>query len=119
MIGGFAPAALHEVTAVGESTMANPPGTLPLVPISLSSLLWRRFLGLKLQFPRFGQFDRRLRGELKLFIASIYHPVDANEHEEFNDTLSMIVNSVPNSLNFIGGHDVNANLGIRKNYTKV
>ena len=26
----------------------------------------------------------------------------------------MLVNSVPNSLNFIGGHDVNANLGIRK-----
>ena len=31
----------------------------------------------------------------------------------------MLVNSVPKSLNFIGGHDVNANLGIRKNYTKV
>ena len=30
----------------------------------------------------------------------------------------MIVNSVPKSLNFIGGHDVNANLGIRKNVYK-
>ena len=55
---------------------------------------------------------------MKLFIASIYHPVYVNEHEEFNDTLSMLVNSVPKSLNFIGGHDVNANLGVRKNYTK-
>ena len=53
-----------------------------------------RFLGLKLQFPRFDQFDRRVRGELKLFIASIYHPVDVKDHKEFNDTLSMLVNSV-------------------------
>ena len=45
-------------------------------------------------------------------------PVDVNEHEEFNDTLSMLVNSVPKSLNFIGGHDVNANLGIRKELSK-
>ena len=56
--------------------------------------------------------------ELKFLIASIYHPVDVYEHEEFNDILSMLVNSVPKSLNFIGGHDVNANLGIRENYTK-
>ena len=37
-----------------------------------------------------------------------------NENEEFNNKLSMLVNSVPKSLNFIGGHDVNTNLGIRK-----
>ena len=37
---------------------------------------------------------------------------------EFNDTLSMLVNSVPNSSNFIGGHDVNANLGVRKFFYK-
>ena len=30
----------------------------------------------------------------------------------------MLVNSVPKSLNFIGGHDVNANLGIRKKLYK-
>ena len=42
MIGGFAPAALHAVTAIGESMMATPPGTLPLDPISLSSLLWQK-----------------------------------------------------------------------------
>ena len=47
-----------------------------------------------------------------MFIASIYHPVDAKYHEEFNDTLSMLLNSVPKPLNFIGGHDVNANLGV-------
>ena len=38
------------------------------------------FLGLKLQLPRFDRFDKRLRGELKLFIESIYHPVYAKDH---------------------------------------
>ena len=89
-------------------------GAKPPITTHLQSKFVGRFLGLKLQFPRFDQFDRILRGELKLFIASIYHPVDASEHEQFNDTLSMLVNSVPKSLNFIGGHDVNANLGIRE-----
>ena len=55
---------------------------------------------------------------MKLFIASIYHPVDVNEHEELNNILSMLVNSVPKSLSFIGGHDVNANLGVRKKLCK-
>ena len=53
-----------------------------------------------------------------MFIASIYHPVDSKDHEELNDMLSMLLNSMPKSLNFIGGHDVNASLGFRKNFTK-
>ena len=53
-----------------------------------------------------------------MFIASIYHPVDAKDHEKFNDTLSMLLNSVTKSLNFIGGHNVNANLGVRKKLYK-
>ena len=53
-----------------------------------------------------------------MFIASIYHPVDVKDHEKFNDTLSMLLNSVKKSLNFIGDHDVNSNLGVWKNFTK-
>ena len=53
-----------------------------------------------------------------MFIASIYHPVDAKDHKEVNPTLIILVNSVPNSLNFIGGHGVNANLGVRKKLYK-
>ena len=55
---------------------------------------------------------------MNLFVASIYHTVDVNEHEEFNDILSMLVNSVTKSLKFIGKHDVNANLEVRGNGTK-
>ena len=55
----------------------------------------------------------RVRGYLKIFVASIYHPVDEKEHTEFSDTLSSILGSLPKTVQFIGGHDVNANLGVR------
>ena len=51
-------------------------GAKPPITTHLQSKFAGRFLGLKIQFPCFDQFDRRVRGELKLFIASIYHPVD-------------------------------------------
>ena len=46
-------------------------------------------------------------------MASIYHPVDELEHTEFIDILNTIMSSVPKNSQFIGGHDVNTNLGIR------
>ena len=54
-------------------------GENPPITTHLQSNFAGRFLGLKLQFPRFDQFDRRVRGELKLFVAPIYYPVDVNE----------------------------------------
>ena len=38
--------------------------------------------------------------------------MDKVEHADFTDTLSLIMTSVPKSAEFIGGHNVNANLGI-------
>ena len=55
-----------------------------------------------------------VRGYLKLFVASIYHPVDEKEHAEFSHKLSSILGSLPKTVQFIGGHDVNASLGMRK-----
>ena len=43
----------------------------------------------------------------------MYHPVEKVKHTDFTDTLSSIMTSVPKTAEFIGGHDVNANLGIR------
>ena len=68
----FSPTAVNAVRAAGE----KPPMTT-----HLQSKFAGRFLGLKLQFSRFDQFDRRVRGELKLFISSIHHPFDVNEHK--------------------------------------
>ena len=50
---------------------------------------------------------------MKLFLAPVYHPVYDTEHEGFNDTLNSLINYIPKSAEFIGGHDVNANIGVR------
>ena len=77
------------------------------------------FIGVKLKFPRIDMYKKKVRGNTTLFVASIYHPVDELEHTEFIDILSTIMSSVPKNANFIGGHDVNAHLGIRsKMYEK-
>ena len=71
-----------------------------------------RFIGVKICFPRLDQYNRKIRGHITLLVASVYHPVDEVKHADFTDTLSLIMTSVPKSAEFIGGHDVNANLGI-------
>ena len=70
-------------------------------------------MGVKLRFPRIDPYKKEIRGNTTLFLASIYHPIDELEHTEFIDILSNIMCSVPKNANFIGEHDVNANLGIR------
>ena len=67
-----------------------------------------------MSFPIFDKWGKRVRGYLKLFVASVYHPVDEKEHAEFSDMLSSILGSLPKTVQLIGGHDVNANLGVRK-----
>ena len=72
------------------------------------------FVGIKMSFPRFDKWGKIVSGFLKLFVASIYHPVNNKEHGEFNETLKSLVSSLPKTVQFIGGHDVNANLSMRK-----
>ena len=93
---------------------SKPPITTPMDSPSVG-----RFIGVKLRYPRINQYENKVQGNIILFIASIYHPVDEFEHTEFIDILSSIMSSVPKTAKVIGGHDVNANLGIRaKMYRK-
>ena len=48
-------------------------------------------------------------------LCSIYHPVDNKEYENFNSTLSSLLNYLPQKLNIILGHDINANIGTNAN----
>ena len=78
-----------------------------------------QFIGVKLCFPRLDLYDRTIHGHITLFVASVYHLLDKVEHANFTDTLSSIMTSLLKSAEFIGVHDVNANLGIRnKMYRK-
>ena len=51
-------------------------------------------------------------------MASIYHPDDIKESGEFNETLSWLMNLISKNVEFIGGRDVNANLGVKKHMYK-
>ena len=50
-----------------------------------------------------------------MFIASVYDPVDEVEQTDLINTLNFIMSSVTNTAGFIGGYDVNDNIGIRTN----
>ena len=62
--------ALTVVVAWKESG-SNPPITTPFKSKFVGS-----FVGIKISFPTFDKWGRIVHGFLKLFMASIYHPVD-------------------------------------------
>ena len=99
----LAPAAVEAWKEAGSKAQFNTPHDSPFVG---------RFIGVKLCFPRLDQYDQRIRGHITLFVASVYHLVNEVKNPAFNETLISIMNSVPKTAEFIGGHGVNANLGI-------
>ena len=85
----------------------------PPITIPLDSSFVGRFIRVKLRYPRINQYKNKVCGNLTLYVASIYHPVDEFEHKEFIYIMSAIMSSMPKTAKFIGGHNVNANLGVR------
>ena len=88
-------------------------GSKPPITTSTDSPFVGRFIGVKLTYPQIYQYEKKVRSNITLFVASIYNPVDELKHTEFIDILNTIMSSVPKNAKFIGGHDVNANLGVR------
>ena len=88
-------------------------GLKPPITTPIYSPFVGRFIGVKLSFPRISQYEKKVRGNTTIFVASVYHPVDEVEHTYFIDILSSIMSSVPKTAKFVGGHGVNANLGNR------
>ena len=94
-------------------------GSKPPITTPIDSPFVGRFIGVKLRYPQINKYEKKVLGNITLFVVSIYHPVDEFKHTEFIDILRTIMSSVPNKAKFIGGHDVNSNRGIRaKMYRK-
>ena len=73
-----------------------------------------RFIGLNLRFDCFDSQGRRVKGKsLSLFLASIYHPCHDAPHEQFLETLTSILQTIPRKSNLIIGADINAKIGHR------
>ena len=85
----------------------------PPIMTPMESPLVGIFVGVKLSFPLINQYENKVRGNTKIFVASVYHPVDEVEHTDFINILSSITSSVLKVAKLIGGHDVNAKLGTR------
>ena len=78
-----------------------------------------RIIGVILSFPQISQYENKLKGNTTIFLASVYHLVEEVKNTDFIDILICIMSSVPKTANFIGGNDINANLGNRsKMYRK-
>ena len=72
-----------------------------------------RFIIVKLRFLQINHYEKKVRGNTTLFVASIYHPIDKFKLTDFIEILSSIMSSVPKMARLIEGHDVDENLGTR------
>ena len=93
-------------------------GKPPPITSSLNSDFPGRMIGATLCFPnrsnkRADKFHKRGKGNIKIFLASIYHPVDHEDQKRFNEELASFYNSVPWNADLLVRQDGNYNIGIR------
>ena len=89
-------------------------GSKPPVTTLLESKYVGRFIGVKIRFTKMNPFGKMIRRFIHLFVASLYHPMDESDHDEFNELFNSLMTSVPKLDDFIVGHDFNANVRIIK-----
>ena len=91
-------------------------GSMPALTSSTESNFSGGMIGVSLSYPIFctnyGK-TQRIEGQIKFFIASIYHPVDPKEQAFFSSELSIFYEKMPRNAEIISGQDVNVNVGIR------
>ena len=91
-----------------------------LEPITYSPTSWfpGRMIGVTLSFPNFSNrpsdtYHWRAKGQIKLFLCSVYHPCDAEAQKEFYDDLDNFIARRPRNSEMLMGADVNCNVGTR------
>ena len=62
-----------------------------------------------------GHVPQEGKGRIKIFLASIYHPVDHDDKKRFNEELASFYNAIPRNAELLSGQDVNSNIGVRFN----
>ena len=63
-----------------------------------------RFIGISLSFPKIDTFGKRIKGENKFFLASIYHPYEEDKYDDFIDTLTQLLTKAPKKATWLLGH---------------
>ena len=54
----------------------------------------------------------RGRGEINIFLASVYHPVEHDDQKRFNEELASFYNAIARNIELLASQDVNANIGV-------
>ena len=93
-------------------------GKLTPLQSSPSSKFPGRIIGITLSFPNVSnrpkdRYHHKVKGSIKLFLCSIYHPHDRAEHREFYDELESFISSRPRKSELLIGSYVNCSLGVR------
>ena len=57
-------------------------------------------------------FHKRGIGMIKIFLASIYRPVEHDDQKRFNKELASFYNAIPRNAELLAGQDVNSNIGV-------
>ena len=55
-----------------------------------------------------------MKGDVKLFTMSIYHPVDNNKQIRFQEVVTLLLGKIPRNYEIISGQDLNVSIGVRK-----
>ena len=91
-----------------------------LEPITSSPTSWfpGLIIGVTLSFPNFSNrpsdtYHRSAKGQIKLFLCSVYQPCDAEAQKEFYDELDNFIARRPRNSEMLMGADVNCNVGTR------
>jgi hypothetical protein len=83
------------------------------ITTDLKSNFSGRFIGVLLSFPNFDSYGKKIKGELKVFLASVYNPYEEDLYDDFNDADTSLCQKIPSNAIRIFGQDINANVGIR------
>ena len=93
-------------------------GKPPPITSAINSEFPGRVISVTFFFPnqsnkKLNSYHKRGRGKIKIFLDSIYHPVEHNEQKRFNEELASFYNAITRNAGLLAGQDVNSNIGVR------
>ena len=116
---------LKVIISAGVAVILNPvltkawsrSGKLPPITSDNSLNFSGRMIGVTVCFPcRWNRpkdaYIRESNKSIKIFICSIYHPVEHDEQKLFNNELDTFYTNAPRNSEILAGQDINANAGI-------
>ena len=93
-------------------------GKPPPITYAINSNFPGRIIGITLCFPnwsnkRWDKCHKKGKGRIKIFLSSIYNPVDHYEKKRINKELAIFYNAIPRNSKLLAGQDINANIGVQ------